>query len=439
MRNRRNKRNFNRDLLDYLKLITNLLLVLICLAISIFVCSSIKVKNSMPISKKQNASINTITEPDTKLSTEELLNNAYNNIINDVKVETSEHTDSKKSKTINLAFTGDIICGNSIYKDAYKQESNIYDFSYLFDNIKFNIQTADIAVGSLETDFSASTTYKSNEISTNPENLAYTLKKIGFDVLSTANNHSLDKGYSGLVRTIDILDNADLSHTGTFKSEEEKNSILIKNVKGLKIAFLDFSYGTNISIPSDKAFCINILNEHQIETQLALAKTEDPDLICVYTHWGNRYQSTPNADQQKWVDFLLKKGADIIIGNHPHVLQPIEKREITLPDGTIKQGFIAYSLGNFIADQTQNNTKTSAILNLKITKDYVNNKLNFDSISYTPIYIYKDTTKTTQKFSILNLKNTIASYEAGYDKSISNKNYTLFKTELQNIQKILGD
>ena len=440
MRNRRNKRNFDKSLLNYLNIISKLLLILITLALLLFVYSAIKVKKSTLISKDSDYINNSISENNiTNVSDSSVTSSNDNTLINPIE-ENVQDLNIKKNTTINVALTGDIICGNSIFKDAYSSNSNTYDFSYLFDNIKFNIQTADIAIGSLETNFSSSRNYTGDSKTNSPENLAYTLKRVGFDVLSTANNHCLDNGYSGLENTLNVLDKADLSHTGTFTSAEAKNTILIKNVKGIKIAFLSFSYGTNgISIPNDKSYCVNIINENQIKTQLALAKTEQPDIICVCMHWGTRYQTKPITEQEKWSNLLFQNGADIIIGNHSHVLQPMEQKEITLPDGTTKQCFIAYSLGNFIADQTQNNTKSSAIINLKITKDYNNNKLTFDSINYTPIYIYKDTSKNTQKFSILNLKNTISNYDTGNNTTFGAKNYSLFKTELQNIQKILGD
>ena len=441
MRNRRNKRHFNKELIDYLKMISNLLLILILFALLLFIYSSIKVKKSSTIVKDFNYTTNSLSEFDINTTDEQqnTNNNNKNNDENNSVIENMEKNKVKKSSTINMAFTGDIICGNSIYNDAYNSYSNTYDFSYLFDNIKFNIQTADIAIGSLETDFSNSNN-KSVSQTNSKENLAYTLKKVGFDVLSTANNHCLDNGYAGLENTINILDRADISHTGTFTSQEAKDTILIKNIKGLKIAFLSFCCNTNeISIPNDKSYSVNLIDEHLVEEQFALAKTEEPDIICVCMHWGTRYQTKQNSDQEKWTNYLFQKGADIIIGTHPHVLQSMEKRTITLQDGTIKEGFVIYSLGNLLADQTQNNTKTSAILNLKITKDYDNKKLTFDSITYTPIYIYKDSSKPSQKFSILNLKNTIASYEAGYDNSIGTKNYSLLKNELENIKKVFGD
>lgn len=436
MRNRRSRRrNNNSVLLNNLHLISKFLMVLIVIVFILFI-------NSIVLRNKKMAKNNiNLSESETSSNLPEEEQNIVSDQINNTENTNSESSvQSKKSTTINMAFTGDIMCHNTIYKDAFNSATNSYDFSYIFDDVKYNIQTADIAVGNLETTFAGSSKgYSSYPTFNTPENLAYTLKKIGFDVLSTANNHCYDSGYSGIESTINYLDDADISHTGTYKSQEEQNQILIKNVKGIKIAFLSFTYGTNgIKVPDDKSYSVNLIDKNLILNQLSLAKDQDPDMICVSMHWGIEYQTSPNSEQKDLADFLFKNGADLIIGNHPHVLQSMEKRDITLDDGSHKDCFVVYSLGNFLADQNKNYTRDSAILNLNITKDS-DNKIKINSATYTPTYIYKDTSKSSNKFKILNLKNSIDSYEAGYNSNLSKNTYNTLKTELSNIKKILGD
>lgn len=436
MRNRRSRRrNNNSDLLNTLHLISKFLMVLIVIVFILFINSIVlrnekMAKNDINLSESETSS--NLPEEDQNIVSDQINNTENTN--------SKSNTPIKKSATINMAFTGDIMCHNTIYKDAFDSSNNSYDFSYIFDDVKYNIQTADIAVGNLETTFAGSSKgYSSYPTFNTPENLAYTLKKIGFDVLSTANNHCYDSGYSGIESTINYLDDADISHTGTYKSKEEQNQILIKNVKGIKIAFLSFTYGTNgIKVPNDKSYSVNLIDKNLILNQLSLAKDQDPDMICVSMHWGIEYQTSPNSEQKDLADFLFKNGADLIIGNHPHVLQSMEKRDITLDDGSHKDGFVVYSLGNFLADQNKNYTRDSAILNLNITKDS-DDKIKINSATYTPTYIYKDTSKSSNKFKILNLKNSIDSYEAGYNSNLSKNTYNTLKTELNNIKKILGD
>lgn len=430
MRNRRNKRS-NKKNINILKII-ELFVVALILYTLVFIMNNLKDQTS------------NISESDISISETDVTNTLDNTVENHITQNTlidSENSISKKSDiTFTMAATGDIMCHNTIYWDAYNKSSSKYDFSYIFDDIKYYIQTADIAIGNLETTLAGSKVgYSSYPTFNTPESLAKNLKKVGFDVLSTANNHSLDKGFNGIKSTLKYLDKADLSHTGTYSSKEDQQKILIKNVKGVKIAFLSFTYGTNgIAIPKGKEFCINLNDKETILEQLNLAKEQEPDMICVSMHWGTEYQTIPNSTQKKLADFLFENGADIILGNHPHVPQSMEERTIKLEDGTEKEVFVIYSLGNFLADQGYKYTRNSAILNIKITKHSETGKISIDKATYTPIYIYKDRSKSIQKFKLLDIPSTISAYDEGTDTSIGKTMYNTLKTELKNIKNIIG-
>ena len=376
--------------------------------------------------------------------------NDYNNLVETSKQELEKEQEEAKSNSNNnsesessdisftLAAIGDIMCHNTQYIDAYNEDTDTYDFSYVFENISLYTKTADICIGNLETTFAGEDIgYSSYPTFNTPDELAYELKDIGIDVLSTAGNHSLDKGFDGLSRTIDVLNDADISHLGTYKSKEEQDTTLIKYVKGVKIAFVNYTYGTNgISIPSDKQFCVNLIDENLIKEQIDKAKQEEPDIIIACMHWGSEYKTTQNSTQEDLADFLFQNGVDIILGTHPHVLEPMEKRTVTLDDGTTKDGFVIYSLGNFIADQNAEYTRDSIILNLDITK-HTDGKISIDNYEYVPIYMYKDTSKDKQKMKLLDINKTIYNYENYIDSSISEKLYNTLKEELSKIQSIL--
>lgn len=342
---------------------------------------------------------------------------------------------------IKMSVIGDIMCHDSQYKDAYVKESDSYDFSYVFSDIQKYIQTADIAVGNLETTFAGKERGYSNYPTFNtPEQLAYNLKTLGIDLLSTANNHSLDKGYKGLVSTLDFLDNAGIAHTGTYRSEEEQNQISVQNVKGITMAFLSFTYGTNgIPVPSGKDYCVNLINEDLILKQINLAKEQNPDMICVFMHWGVEYQTKQNKTQENLANFLFKNGVDVILGGHPHVLQPMEKREITLEDGTTKDGFIIYSLGNFISGQNKLPRQSSAILDLEITKNGETGKISIDEVTYTPIFMYRGPAGKLQRYKVLDIESSIQKYNDGTDTSLGKTTYNTIQQVLSDITKILGD
>lgn len=354
--------------------------------------------------------------------------------------ENSQTSTLSNDITIKMTAIGDIMCHNTQYLDAYNKETKTYDFSHFFTNVKTELSSSDITIGNLETTFAgADRGYSSYPTFNTPEDLAKTLKDIGIDVLSTANNHSLDKGYSGLVSTINTLDSVGINHMGTYDNPDSQKEILIKEVNGLKIAFLSYTYGTNgIPIPSDKEYCINLIDKDLILSQLKQAKEKNADLVCVNMHWGVEYRLTPNDEQKELADFLFKNGADIILGSHPHVLEPMEKRSVKLDDGTEKDGFVVYSLGNFISGQNKENTKSTIILNLQITK-HTDSKITIDSAKYTPLYFYKKASSGTKDYTLLDVEKSIANYENGTDKSIGSSLYNTLKSELTKIKSHVGE
>ena len=243
------------------------------------------------------------------------------------ELEKQQNAEIKKEDIhITMTAIGDIMCHNSQYKDAYNSNTGTYDFSYAFTDIKEYINSADISIGNLETTFAGKEKGYSNYPRFNtPEQLATNLKDVGIDVVSTANNHCMDTNYTGLVSTLKYLDEAEIGHTGTNETLEKQKEILVKDINGIKIAFLSFTYGTNgIPIPKDKSFAVNLIDEDLILQQIKLAKQEEPDLICANMHWGIEYQLKQNPEQEKLAELLFENGVDIILGSHPHVLLPLE-------------------------------------------------------------------------------------------------------------------
>lgn len=358
----------------------------------------------------------------------------------DEENEKKEEIQIQENIHIKMSVIGDIMCHNSQYQDAYISSTGTYDFSYVFTDIKQYISSADIAIGNLETTFAGKERGYSNYPRFNtPEQLATNLKDFGIDVVSTANNHCMDTNYSGLISTLKYLDVAGIAHTGTNASKEDQNKILVKDVNGIKIAFLAFAYGTNgIPVPTDKSFAVNLIDEELILEQIKLAKQEEPDLICVNMHWGIEYQIKQNSEQEKLADLLFKNGVDIILGSHPHVLQPMEKKTVILEDGTTKDCFVIYSLGNFMSGQTKENTRNSVILNIDITKNGETGKTILSKVGYVPIYMYKSSTGTIQKYKVIDIEKTIKNFESGQDKSIGQATYITLKKELDKIKTTIG-
>ena len=347
----------------------------------------------------------------------------------------------KEDITINMTVAGDVLCHNTNFFDAYNASTDSYDFSYSFEDIKKYFDNADIAIGTLEANFAGKAAgYSNYPLFNAPEQLATDLKELGFDILATANNHCLDKGFSGMVNTLAELDKAGIEHMGTYATEEDSEKYLIKDVNGIKMAFLDYTYGTNgIELPKGKEFAINMIDKDKIKKDIENVKKENVDVVCVNMHWGQEYKLTPTSEQEELADFLFQNGADLILGSHTHCLEPMEKRKVTMPDRTTKDGFVIYSLGNFMSGQKADNSRQSVILDIKLTKAGKDGKISIDSVTYTPIYMYNYyTSKSAHRFKVMDIEAEIAKYEAG-DTKIGATMYNTLKKELQGVYKVVGD
>lgn len=312
-----------------------------------------------------------------------------------------------------LAVCGDAMAHDYISNDAWDPEREVYDYTHIMAAAGPYVEAADYAVVNLETPMAG------GKISGFPnfnadDAMAYNLKDLGFDLCQTANNHSLDKGYNGLTRTLDVLDEAGLAHVGTSRSPEEaKNHVYLADVGGISVAFLAYTYGTNaIPIPKAHPECINVYNNDYmtnladpnydyLREGLEAAKALEPDLIAVMIHWGNEYKLKQNTYQERVADFLFENGADIILGGHPHVLEPMGYRELTGEDGETKQGFICYSLGNFFSAQVKEYTNTTVVLTLELTRDNETGKTEVTGYSYVPMYMSRTGAKSNPNFALI--------------------------------------
>lgn len=360
-------------------------------------------------------------------------NNTYSALTN------SENQQEKVDTTFTMTAIGDVLCHNTQYWDAYNKDTDTYDFSYVFEDIKHYFEATDISIGNLETSFAGKERGYSNYPTFNsPDALVYDLKEMGLDIITTAGNHCLDMGFSGLSRTIDVLDSAGLAHLGTYKTQEERDQVFITEVKGVKIAFVDYTYGTNgIPVPSNKEFCVNLIDKDLITKDIESAKSQNVDMIVACMHWGTEYRTTANEEQEELADFLFQNGVDVILGNHPHVLEPMEKRTVTLDDGSTKDGFVIYACGNFICDQNAENTRNSIILNLTITK-HSDGAITIDKADYVPIYMYKGASSKLKRMKVLDIEQSICDYENGIDTSIGQATYQDLKIQLEKIKNIVG-
>lgn len=340
---------------------------------------------------------------------------------------------------VSIVGIGDTLCHSQNFKDAYDSETGTYDFSPMFKNITKYFANKTVAVGNLETTLGGKERgFSGYPCFNSPDELAYDLKEMGIDILTTANNHSLDTGYKGLVSTLDTLDRYAVLHTGTARSIEEQNITLFKDLNGIKTAFLCFTYGTNgIPIPTGKEYCVNLIDKDFMKNRIDKAKEEGAELICVSMHWGEEYRIKHTKQQEDLAEFLIKNGVDVILGNHSHVPEPMEMKTVTLEDGTTREGFVIYSMGNFFSAQTQNYTRDTLIVDVQVRKDGVTGEISIDKATYTPVYVYDNGVNAKDRYELLDIESIINDYESG-ESNYSQSMYNLMKQELKKIVDIVG-
>lgn len=294
----------------------------------------------------------------------------------------------KEQDTIWISSVGDLMCHSAELSEAVKSKGE-YDFTPFFSIIKPFIEAPNLAFGNFETVTAGSDkSFTGYPTFNSPDEFAFACKDAGFDVLTTANNHCLDRGFYGIERTVKVLNDLGAYQTGTFASEEQSNEILIVNEKGIRIGILAYTFSTNgINPPSDKKFCVNYINTAKMKEDIEAAKSLGCDKIVVCVHWGEEYQRTPNSGQKKIADDLFEYGADIIFGSHPHVIQPMETRTISDNNGVSKKVFIIYSMGNFISNQRKKYTDCGVIVNVQIIRNNTTKQTFINKITYIPTYV----------------------------------------------------
>jgi Putative enzyme of poly-gamma-glutamate biosynthesis (capsule formation) len=271
--------------------------------------------------------------------------------------------------TVSLVFLGDIMQHGMQLIDA---KARNYDYMPCFAGIAPLMQAADLAVVNLETAF-AGQPYTGYPVFSSPDTLVPQLKASGADLLLTANNHIGDKGGPGLKRSLQVFDSTGVLHTGTFRSAEERQQRypLMVERKGIRLAFLNYTYSTNgFTIPLP--YIVNRIDTVQIAEDIQKAKRQGADFIIAGMHWGEEYQLKQSAGQQALAAFLVRHGVDLIIGSHPHVPQGMEL--LYYPNGEIKH-VIAYSLGNVISNQPFPHTQIGLCLKIGLIKSGLSKRI----------------------------------------------------------------
>lgn len=305
------------------------------------------------------------------------------------KINTISHGNSKQDNaSLKFSAVGDIMCHSTQFKYAHIPPDG-YNFDPVFEYVKPFLMNSDFTMGNIETVFAGSKRkYSGYPLFNSPDELMQSLANTGFDLLFTSNNHALDKGEKGLIRTIDLADSLGIGIIGTYKSKEDRDSLRIYEKNNITFGMLSYTYSLNgFSLSVGKDYMISQIDKQKIKDEINSLKSAGADIVIIYFHFGNEYETEPSPYQKEIVKNAVDSGADIIIASHPHVLQPVE---IFKPKNSrLDTGFVAYSLGNFVSNQRWRFSDCGIILNFEIAKDFSTDSLKLSDLNYLPFWVFK--------------------------------------------------
>ena len=342
----------------------------------------------------------------------------------------AEQADPSESTFITISVVGDLMCHSPQYKYA-KVTADSFDFTPTFHEIKKYFDSSDFVLGNFETVTSGKEKkYSGFPYFNSPKDYITSLKKIGFNFLFTSNNHCLDRGEIGILRTLENLKKNEINSTGTFASQKERDSITVLSAKGIHFAVLSYTYGLNGNyLPKGKHYLVNLISDSLVSSDIQKAKSYDVDFVLVYFHFGEEYQHEPNSYQKAVVQNAIDAGADVIIASHPHVLQPVE---FFKSKGKLDSGFVAYSLGNFISNQRWRYSDAGTILQFQIKKEALSNVLQLGNVSAVPTWVFKGKIESKNQFLILPSDRRKEDYPF-----LSNQDYQKMNQSFQDSKLIL--
>lgn len=327
------------------------------------------------------------------------------------EVPTEAPTETKAPITLRMLSVGDNLIHDGIYEQAKKRAGGDgYDFSYCYARVKDTIASADVATINQETIVAKSYEPSGYPLFNSPQELGQTVVDTGFDVVNLANNHMLDKTSKGLAEAIDFWDATGLARTGAYKDTQDLESVEYIEKNGLKIGLVGITQYTNgLVLPSDSPLkYILTSDEATIERKIKAAKAQC-DVVLVNVHWGSEYTTTPAQEQRNLAKKMADWGANVIIGHHPHVLQPVEWIENS--DGT--RTLVAYSLGNFISQQNTAARVIGGMLHYDITKDFETGKVTVSNVRFETIVThYVSGSHDVQIYPLSAYSDTLAKKQA---------------------------
>ncbi|WP_096154521.1 MULTISPECIES: CapA family protein [Bacillus] len=321
-----------------------------------------------------------------------------------------QYVSTHSSKTVNtyeksynaeatISAVGDLLIHSTVYNAAKTNDG--YDFNPMLARVKEFLLTTDISIANQETMVGGTEIGLSTYPTFNtPYEVADALLEAGVDIVSIANNHTIDRGEIAVQNAIKHYEKIGMEYVGGYKDFDDQSTLRTITKNGLIFSFLSYTYGTNgIPIPNGKEYLVNLIDKEVIKKDVAHAK-QNSDVVVVAMHWGVEYILYPNKEQEELANFLAGIGVDIVIGHHPHVLQPMEF--IERKDGG--KMFVIYSLGNFLSGQKWDYKDIGGVVQLRVSKSVGagESKLEITVDDFIPTFVSQ---QANSKFHVVPLKD----------------------------------
>ena len=340
---------------------------------------------------------------------------------------------------VRITFTGDIMGHQPQIESAWDESLGRYDYDPVFEFVAPHFEDSDVVIGNLELTLAGDAyPYAGYPMFNSPDELLDAIENAGYTMLNTTNNHSWDMGIDGLIRTREQIDASSMEAWGTYV-EEPESRVVYKKFGDKTFAFLTYAETFNgmvdhIGNPEYVIQHSNFINETYMLEDLEEAKANDADAIIVNMHWGEEYQHEPTERAVEWTEFLVENGADIVMGGHPHVLQPAELIEVG-----DNQAFVSYSLGNFVSNQRFESlgnvygetvaraTENGVIVHLDVTIS--GDDVRLSDVEFVPTWVYAGYERTgSYDYAILPTEDFIEDprfAETYVDRITASRDHTL--------------
>jgi len=306
-------------------------------------------------------------------------------------------------KEITLSAIGDILIHDRVYDDAETDDG--YNFMPMLNQVEPILNDTTITFANQETMLGGEEMGLSGYPAFNsPVEIGDALQEVGVDVVSIANNHTLDRGEEAIQNAIKYWEEINMTYTGAFKDEADRDQIRVYDTdEGISVAFLAYTYGTNgIPVPDGKDYLVNFIDKTLIEDDIAEAKKQ-ADVTVLSLHFGEEYERMPNDEQKDLAQFAADRGVDIVLGHHPHVLQPAEWVEGKDGDET----FVIYSLGNFLSGQYEHYRRIGGIAKLTIKQTITEDEETIEVVDpqFMPTYVHDQDENNYEVIPMYQLSN----------------------------------